>query len=123
MASATLGNPRITKGKAFWQDHIDQWHQSGLSKIGYCRDHGMSKSTFDSWFKKLQQPRQESKRSRDFLSLHLQQETPIKNRLSPAPSPTSTIEIQLPKDIIVKVNSPIDLDALFQVLHLVRQLP
>lgn len=123
MASATHHKPRISKGKAFWEDHINQWQRSGLSKIAYCRSHAISKSTFDSWGKKLQLKHQVSKRSGDFLSLRRQQEAPVKNRLTAASFATSAIEIQLAKDIVIKVSPPIDLDALFQVLHLVRQLP
>jgi len=123
MASATHHKPRISKGRAFWEDHANQWRQSGLSKIAYCRTHGLSKSTFHNWCRKLQHQRQENQQSQDFLSLGLQQDAPIKSGSIPESSSTATIEIQLPKGIIIKVSSPIDSDALFQVLHVVRQLP
>jgi len=123
MTSATRSISRVRKGKAFWEDQFSQWQQSGLSKAAYCRNHDMSKSTFDNWFRKLQQPRQKSKQPRDFLSLRLQEDVPKTSKLAPAASPTGTIEIQLRHDLVVKVHSPIDPDALYQVLHLLRQFP
>ena len=37
----------------YWQEHISGWGASGLSQADYCRKHGISKSTFWLWKRKL----------------------------------------------------------------------
>ncbi|MCA1742754.1 MAG: IS66 family insertion sequence element accessory protein TnpB [Desulfonatronovibrio sp.] len=37
----------------FWAEHLRKQKQSGLSKIGYIRKHGLSKHAFYYWSKKL----------------------------------------------------------------------
>lgn len=121
MESIQRGNLKPSKGKAFWEDHINQWQQSELSKAAYCRTHGLATSTLDSWRRKLRRPDGDKKQSGNFLSLQVQQASAGERglrRLSAV-----TMEIQFPQGIAVKVNSPIDHEALFQVLQLVRQLP
>lgn len=29
-----------------WGGHLAQWHDSGLSQTAYCREHGLSLSSF-----------------------------------------------------------------------------
>ncbi|RWI72246.1 MAG: IS66 family insertion sequence hypothetical protein [Mesorhizobium sp.] len=33
--------------------HVEAWRQSGLNRTEYCRQHGLSKTTFDKWMKHL----------------------------------------------------------------------
>ena len=44
--------PRQTR--AFWQEHIEQWKQSGLSKIAYSKEHNLKSVSFYNWSKKLE---------------------------------------------------------------------
>ena len=37
----------------YWSMHVEAWRQSGLSRTEYCRQHGLSKKTFDKWMKHL----------------------------------------------------------------------
>lgn len=37
-----------------WRDQIQGWQQSGLSQRNYCREHGLSVSTFQLWRRRLQ---------------------------------------------------------------------
>lgn len=37
----------------YWEKHISGWRASGLSQADYCRQHGISKSTFWLWKRKL----------------------------------------------------------------------
>lgn len=30
----------------YWQQHINQWHKSGLSQAKYCRQHGLKTNRF-----------------------------------------------------------------------------
>jgi hypothetical protein len=35
--------------QTYWQTHLDAWRQSGLSQAGYCKQHGLSLSSFGYW--------------------------------------------------------------------------
>ena len=37
---------------AWWQEHVGQWRQSGMSKSGYCATHGLSLNSFRYWLRK-----------------------------------------------------------------------
>ena len=38
---------------AYWSEHIEAWHRSGLSQGAYCRRHGLSQSSWGYWRKRL----------------------------------------------------------------------
>ena len=38
---------------SFWQQHIDDWCQSGQSQQRYCQTHGLALATFGYWRRKL----------------------------------------------------------------------
>jgi hypothetical protein len=42
-----------TEKERYWTEHIADWRASGLSQMDYCRKHGVSKSTFGLWKRKL----------------------------------------------------------------------
>ena len=44
---------QIEDKASFWQSHMDNWKQSGLSRREYCRKNSLSQSTFSSWSKEL----------------------------------------------------------------------
>jgi hypothetical protein len=35
--------------QTYWQTHLDAWRQSGLSQAAYCKQHGLSLSSFGYW--------------------------------------------------------------------------
>jgi transposase len=37
----------------FWEEHLRQWQESGLSQTGYCRTHGLSDKSFVYWKKRI----------------------------------------------------------------------
>lgn len=39
--------------QSWWLVHIEAWRQSGLDRTNYCRQHRLTKSTFDRWLKYL----------------------------------------------------------------------
>ncbi|WP_043319729.1 hypothetical protein [Microbulbifer sp. HZ11] len=41
----------------FWQQHIADWHASGLSQAAYCDQHNLKLSTFTYWRSKQSKPR------------------------------------------------------------------
>jgi hypothetical protein len=38
---------------AYWQQHFNDWKQSGLSQREYCRQHQLAVSSFGYWRKRL----------------------------------------------------------------------
>ena len=48
---------RGPEADARWRDHIDRYRASGLSKVEYCRKHGMSDHALDYWLKKFKDAR------------------------------------------------------------------
>jgi len=49
MTTASRQNQR-TKKQKYWQRHIEQWSQSGLSQAAYCREHKLKIKSF-TYFK------------------------------------------------------------------------
>ncbi len=43
--------------RTYWQQHIDQWQQSGLSQIEYCRRNRIKKYQWGYWKKRLTAPK------------------------------------------------------------------
>lgn len=39
---------------AYWIQHFQRWHASGLSQRAYCQGEGLSFSSFDHWRQKSQ---------------------------------------------------------------------
>lgn len=50
---STKSHSRKTKGRAYWQSHLQAWSQSGLTQTAYCSQQGISKSAFYNWKSKL----------------------------------------------------------------------
>ena len=40
------------RGLAYWQKHLDAWHQSDLTQAAYCVSHGLSTKSFYRWRRK-----------------------------------------------------------------------
>ena len=49
MTTASRQNQR-TKKQKYWQRHIEQWSQSGLSQAAYCREYNLKIKSF-AYFK------------------------------------------------------------------------
>ena len=61
-------------GNPEWEEHINSWKRSQLSKAEYCRKNQISYHTFNYWKKRLEKP------------------TP--------PSPITLVKIEEPKEVI-----------------------
>lgn len=48
MAADRQQRARTGRGR-FWQRHLQQWRQSGLSQAQYCRQHQLCLGTFGWW--------------------------------------------------------------------------
>lgn len=42
--------------QTYWQTHLDAWRQSGLSQAAYCKQHGLSLSSFGYWLHRRVEP-------------------------------------------------------------------
>ena len=45
----------------FWEEHIQEWRSSKLSKAKYCEEQRISKSAFYRWLKKIKNFKNNSK--------------------------------------------------------------
>jgi hypothetical protein len=46
-------NHMVQERRAFWQEHLTQWHASGLTQVAYCRQQGLNRDQFGYWKKRL----------------------------------------------------------------------
>lgn len=44
-----LRHSENTARQSFWMVHIEAWRRSGLTRTEYCRQHRLTKGTFDRW--------------------------------------------------------------------------
>ena len=91
-----------------WQNHIEAWQASGLSRAQFCRDHDLSYYVFNYWHAKFKP-------------------TPPADKLVPvvvsqpsvAHSPSGTLQVRLPNGVRV---SGIDSVSVDLVGRLIAQL-
>ena len=51
--SNTRNHSRVSKGRTYWETHLNAWPNSGLAQSEYCRQQGISTSAFYNWMSKL----------------------------------------------------------------------
>jgi len=44
---------KITQKQIYWQNHIEQWSQSGLSQAAYCRKNNLNLKSFNYFKSRL----------------------------------------------------------------------
>jgi len=44
---------RKSDKRAFWEAHVKDWNQSGLTQTEYCRKHRLERSSFNNWKRRL----------------------------------------------------------------------
>ena len=52
----TPSSPReaeVAEKRRYWKQHIDTWRNSGLTQVGYCRKHDLSRYRFQYWKKRF----------------------------------------------------------------------
>lgn len=119
MASRSGSNLKPSKGQAFWDQHISTFQHSSLSKVAYCREHGLAQSTFDNWRRKLKAMELAQSAPTDFATMDFTHKFRASDTSSTAPG---AIEIQFGQGVVVKINAPVDRETLLNVLQVVRQL-
>jgi hypothetical protein len=55
-SDSTNGTPKLqtVSRKDFWQRQVDQWRTSGLSKMAYCQQHGLTYHQIMYWSSKVE---------------------------------------------------------------------
>jgi hypothetical protein len=94
----------------FWQHHIDQWQDSGSTKMAYCREYRLTYHQMVYWCSK-----------RDGLSKHDEPTSgfvPV-SVSSPVTSGSSQLSVRLPSGISIEGINELTLD---MVAQLVRSL-
>lgn len=86
---------------ASWKTHLDGWHNSGLSQAAYCRQHGLSLSSFGYWRRTLASKSQGAAVSASMPAL-----VPIV--VADAPLTDGLIEFHLPNGLQVILPSGLD---------------
>ena len=104
-----------TSRAAYWQKHISQWSESGLTQAEYCRRNKLSAAAFNWWKRHL---RKKSKTQKDsstpmqFVEVH---------GVHPAHVGRSeNYEIALSRDRIIRVGRDFDSDVLKRLIAAVE---
>jgi hypothetical protein len=83
---------------SYWQNHIEQWQQSGVSQRVYCQEHNLALNTFGNWKRKLVPVSTSGDESDPFVELSMPSGDPEKTE------PTDwDIELCLGSDIILRL--------------------
>ena len=98
-ATDSSGKPR-KRNQAQWQKILHEYEQSGLTQAAFCDQHGITKSNFYYWRKKL---RTETQQSPAFVQLP----TALIDSVAPDPSsaPVWDIEIELGQGRILRLRA------------------
>ena len=118
MAAARPQGARTERGR-FWERHLQQWRQSGLSQAQYCRRHHLSAPAFGWWKGRLSatgrpaQPATGKKSS--FVELTLG------GRAAPAPVEAVVYEIVLSRQRCLRLGSGFEAERVRQLLELLEE--
>ena len=93
---------RIHRSPRQWQSLLDDFHRSGLTKVAFCKQHGVAASSLNRWQQMLEgQPD-----GGDFVDV-----TEPLSRTSSVPSPGShgdngwEVELALGNDIVLRIRT------------------
>jgi hypothetical protein len=109
-----------TSRAAYWQKHISQWSNSGLTQAEYCRRNGLSAAAFHWWKGELRrksnaqktipprpQQRVGSSKAVQFVEVH---------GVPPASGHSETYEIVLSRGRAIRVGRDFDSDVLKRLI-------
>ena len=109
-----LDSIRIGKSKKIFspevrRQHVDDWHNSGLSMSDYCRHHALAISTFSMWSQK--QPHLSTLKLKSLKIPEISRQ--------PLP-PSTTLEICLPGGIQIRLADAKDVATFKTVLEVIK---
>jgi hypothetical protein len=99
----------------FWQGHIDNFKQSGLSRREYCKRNGLNPSTFSSWIKGLTAKTTEPI---DFIAVN----NPTHEEKRPINSTNSMLQLLLPNGVRLGLGEQANEQLIQQVLSFAGSL-
>lgn len=106
---------RKTSRAAYWQKHISQWSECGLTQAEYCRRNKLSAAAFNWWkrhLRKKSKTQKDSSTSMQFVEVH---------GVSPAHgSLGETYEVVLSRGRAIRVGRDFDSDVLKRLITAVE---
>jgi hypothetical protein len=103
----------------FWRRALRQWRRSGLSVRVYCAEHGLTEALFYAWRRVI------AKRDQERAGVQAKPVRRLESAKSDAPvfvplrvieSRSATIEVVLPRGLVVRILRGFDAEALRQLL-------
>ena len=79
------------RNRQFWERHVQQWQDSGLTKIAYCRQHSLNSGNFYNWSRPAESKKQRTNKSNPHTGTALQL---IPVSVDPVPPLTSTVLVE-----------------------------
>ena len=98
----SIPKKRINRSRRQWQSLLDEFHRSGLTKVAFCKQHGIAVSSLNRWQKVLDDQSDDG----DFIDV-----TESLSRTSPVPSPGRhgdngwEVELALGNNIVLRVRT------------------
>ena len=81
----------VVSREDFWHSHIEQWRQSGLSKMAYCQHHGLTYHQMMYWSHKSRSVVESQESSNRFVAISM-----------PETFPETALSIRLPNGFIIE---------------------
>lgn len=88
--------------KKFWQEHLDNWKSSGISRRKYCEENGINANTFGYWIQRI---RKLGKTDSSFVCLNIGNNS------------DSTFEITIKNKYTIKVNNNYSSESLQKLIR------
>jgi len=63
-----------------WQQHLNLWHESGLSQVAFCQQHNIAVHNFQYWRKRLS-PKTQLTKTKALIPITLTSSAPARLRL------------------------------------------
>jgi len=104
-----------TSRAAYWQEHISQWSESGLTQAEYCRRNKISAAAFHWWkrqFRKKSKAQKNPSASMQFVEVHGVPPTHAGRG--------ETYEVVLSRDRVIRVGRDFDSDVLKRLIAAVE---
>ncbi len=110
-----MGRKKLKRIRRDWPSVIEDYHKSGLTKKGYCIEHGIKRELFMRWYKRyeddtLTKPRRKRLSVKDFVQL----DVPVKA--------TPIMEINFPDGISISTYTNCDPELLHSVISKLKEL-
>ncbi len=99
------------KKRRFWKSHIQQWGNSGLTQVDYCKANGLIPHRFTYWKKRLNPPDAQV----SFVPLQITGNLPV-------PVGKSSFNLFTPNGYRIEINTGFDPDTLRQLIGVVNAI-